>query len=161
MTLEEIESSSLDTLTSHAHRLQVVERQLGFLGSPIAREGDLLDPIGTVADFLTSEEMTPELAQRASRDSLPMPAPENREGYAGSNHVRYWVSGIRDFDVTESSPLPGPRAAFSFSSASRYSSNVFHSHEYVQRQWGRYFDVVDIKPMESGQQCVVLLSYTE
>jgi SAM-dependent methyltransferase len=56
-------------------------------------------------------------------------------------------------------PFPAPRAAFAFSTRSYYNCNVFHSHEYVQAQWGRFFEVLEIRPRAAERQCVVLLTH--
>jgi SAM-dependent methyltransferase len=63
--------------------------------------------------------------------------------------------------LTADSPFPGQRAVFHFTSEGYYNCNVFHSREYIRQQWGRYFDVLDMRPLQAGQQCVVLLSYRE
>ena len=44
------------------------------------------------------------------------------------------------------SPFPGGRSAFHFTEESYYSCNVFHSHDYIRRQWGRFFDILEMTP---------------
>jgi SAM-dependent methyltransferase len=61
--------------------------------------------------------------------------------------------------VEMGSPFPGERAAFHFTELSYYSCNVFHSRDYVERQWGRFFDLLDIRPKGHNKQCVVLMTY--
>jgi SAM-dependent methyltransferase len=61
--------------------------------------------------------------------------------------------------LTTESAFPRPRAAFHFTRDSYYSCNVFHSRDYIEAQWGRYFDSIAFKPLHSGTQCVVLLGY--
>jgi SAM-dependent methyltransferase len=63
--------------------------------------------------------------------------------------------------LTDESPFPGERAAFHFTKESYYSCNVFHSSEYIQREWGRFFDILEMRPQAHGNQCVVLLTYGE
>lgn len=38
-----------------------------------------------------------EFEQFVKADSYPLPAPEDREGYYGDQHVRYWISGLGDY----------------------------------------------------------------
>jgi SAM-dependent methyltransferase len=67
---------------------------------------------------------------------------------------------IHDYDVTEaflSSPMPNEKTVLSWDTADSYNSNVFHHTNYIERQWGRLFDVVEIIPRFSGYQDVVLL----
>ena len=59
------------------------------------------------------------------------------------------------------SPFPGERSAFHFTEESYYSCNVFHSREYIQREWGRFFDILEMRPQGHSAQCVVLLTYGE
>lgn len=63
-------------------------------------------------------------------------------------------------DITAESPFPEERTAFHFTENSYYNCNVFHPHEYIRREWGRFFDIVDIRPKEHFMQCVVLLTYS-
>ena len=62
--------------------------------------------------------------------------------------------------VEMGSPFPGERAAFHFTELSYYSCNVFHSRDYIQREWGRFFDILDLRPKGHDRQCVVLLTYS-
>jgi SAM-dependent methyltransferase len=61
--------------------------------------------------------------------------------------------------VTSASPFPGERTAFHFTEEGYYSCNVFHPHEYIRREWGRFFDILDIRPRDHVNQCVVLMTY--
>lgn len=38
-----------------------------------------------------------EIKQFVKADPYPLPAPEDREGYHGDQHVRYWISGLGDY----------------------------------------------------------------
>ena len=64
-------------------------------------------------------------------------------------------------DLNPDSPFPGPRSAFHWTADAHYSCNVFHSRDYIRRQWGRFFEVVDIKPLHAARQSVVTLTYAE
>ena len=62
-------------------------------------------------------------------------------------------------DLNSESPFPGPRTTFPFTAESHYSCNVFHGTDYVHKQWGRFFEVVDTRPRDAEKQCVALLTY--
>jgi ubiquinone/menaquinone biosynthesis C-methylase UbiE len=64
-----------------------------------------------------------------------------------------------DPNVTAESPFPGPRRAYAWTQESYYNCNVFHSQAYVEREWGRFFDVIEMRPLESAAQCVVLMTH--
>jgi SAM-dependent methyltransferase len=64
--------------------------------------------------------------------------------------------------LTADSAFPGPRRAFHFRDDSYYSCQVFHGSDYIHREWGRFFEIVDMRPLQHAErQCVVLLRYTE
>jgi hypothetical protein len=86
-----------------------------------AQDDPLLPPVGTAADFLSAErppqavwkpllerpdrqwarrlsELDPlQLEQAVRRDHWPVPAPVNREGYCGDDHLRFWLSGYAEY----------------------------------------------------------------
>jgi SAM-dependent methyltransferase len=67
---------------------------------------------------------------------------------------------IRDYNVSESllnGPLPKEKTVLYWDTAQNYNCNVFHHTDYVRREWGRFFDIAEIIPAESGYQDVVLL----
>jgi ubiquinone/menaquinone biosynthesis C-methylase UbiE len=64
-------------------------------------------------------------------------------------------------ELTAASPFPGPRSVFYFTTMSYYGCNVFHSAAYVREQWGRFFDTIDLRPLDAEKQCTILLSYQE
>jgi SAM-dependent methyltransferase len=61
-------------------------------------------------------------------------------------------------EVTADTPFPTERTAFHFRLGSYYGCNVFHPEEYIRREWGRYFEIVDVRPQDHQAQCVVLLT---
>jgi SAM-dependent methyltransferase len=63
--------------------------------------------------------------------------------------------------LNEDSPFPGPRASYDFRTDSFYACNVFHSEDYLLTQWGRYFDILELRPLDAGTQCVALLSHSD
>jgi len=61
--------------------------------------------------------------------------------------------------ITADSPFPGKRVAFHFrDDGGYYSCNVFHPTAYIERQWGRFFEIVDLRSCDHSTQCVVLLT---
>jgi SAM-dependent methyltransferase len=53
--------------------------------------------------------------------------------------------------------LPPGRHVSTFRLDDPYRCNVFHSDDYVKRNWGRYFDVIEILPRASDAQAIVVL----
>ncbi len=51
----------------------------------------------------------------------------------------------------------GERVVFAYTGTTVYNVNVFHSTAYVRREWGRFFEVLDIKREHSSYQDVVVL----
>ena len=78
-------------------RLGALERRLELLKYPIVAGGEVLEPVGVIADF-TNDITDPVMAKRASRDFLPIPHRSNREEYCGDYHAAYWLSGLADYD---------------------------------------------------------------
>lgn len=67
-----------------------------------------------------------------------------------------------DARLDEKTPFPAPRRAYQFRRDSYYSCNTFHSRDYVRAQWGRFFEIADIRPLDAtGGQCAVWLTYDE
>jgi hypothetical protein len=59
-------------------------------------------------------------------------------------------------------PLPDmPIAKVTALTTIHYSFNVFHSHSYIRDQWGRFFPEIEIRPLKSEKQCVVLRRYRD
>src|SRR5512135_3294170 len=66
-------------------------------------------PVGIAEDFFKSFDplacepfmrplaSDPELGDCVKRDRIPIPAPEDREGYYGDRHFCYWLSGLYDY----------------------------------------------------------------
>jgi SAM-dependent methyltransferase len=54
-------------------------------------------------------------------------------------------------------PMPTERVAFRWTTASIYNTNVFHSTDYIRREWGRFFEVLDIKREGHSYQDVVVM----
>lgn len=55
-------------------------------------------------------------------------------------------------------PLPADRLVYRFAETGPYRSQVFHSNRYLERTWGRFFDIQDILPGHHDRQSVVLMT---
>ncbi len=55
-------------------------------------------------------------------------------------------------------PLPAERLVYRFRQTGPYRSQVFHSNAYLQRVWGRFFDIQQILPRHHQRQSVVLMT---
>ena len=70
--------------------------------------------------------------------------------------LRATVDAFRP-DVADSPTLPGERLVVRFRfDGDPYNCNVFHSNGYIERNWGRYFDVLEIAPLSFGEQAIVV-----
>jgi SAM-dependent methyltransferase len=63
-------------------------------------------PVGRPRDFLDGEIFEPQLVELyqsipfqdyVSKDNLPIPSNQDREGYYGERHLEYWLSGLYDY----------------------------------------------------------------
>jgi SAM-dependent methyltransferase len=55
-------------------------------------------------------------------------------------------------------PMPGERLVFDYNPESNeYHCNVFHHSDYVRRRWGKWFEVVAIRPRAHTYQTAVVL----
>lgn len=52
--------------------------------------------------------------------------------------------------------MPGERLAFRFTDATHYNTQTFHSSDYIRRNWGRFFEIVQIIPKGHEGQAVVV-----
>ena len=53
-------------------------------------------------------------------------------------------------------PLPKEKTVFSWN-ANNYNTNVFHTKKYIYREWGRFFNILEIVRCGSQYQDVVIL----
>jgi ubiquinone/menaquinone biosynthesis C-methylase UbiE len=70
---------------------------------------------------------------------------------------------IHDYDVTPelfSAPMPDEKVVFRWRTATMNNTTVFVSKDYIRRDWGRFFEVVDIIHRGSGYQDVAVLRKT-
>lgn len=87
------------------------------------------------------------------------------------NHRSGWMTDvflpmadrIRDYDVSREwldRPMPQDKVVLWWQGRDVYNSSVFHTHKYVQEEWGRYFDVIEIVPEGHDYQDVAILRKT-
>ncbi len=53
--------------------------------------------------------------------------------------------------------LPDTKTVYRFSESGPYRAQVFHSNNYLQQVWGRFFDIVEILPLHHVRQTVLVL----
>ncbi|HEU4855303.1 MAG TPA: class I SAM-dependent methyltransferase [Nitrosospira sp.] len=71
------------------------------------------------------------------------------------------ADSIKDYKICDdlfSGSLPEEKTVFWWPARNVYNSTVFHSKSYIRREWGRYFDVIDIIRKGHDYQDVVILS---
>jgi SAM-dependent methyltransferase len=54
--------------------------------------------------------------------------------------------------------MPEGRHVYRFTTRGPYRTQVFHSNNYIRNVWGRFFNVVSIKPCHHARQSVVVLN---
>jgi len=74
-----------------------------------------------------------ELEHWLERDTMPIPATNDREYYYDDRHFEYWLSGLDD------------------------CLKIQDPDAYIRRIWGRVFTVADIQPIRHGFQSAVIL----
>ncbi len=57
-------------------------------------------------------------------------------------------------------PMPSGKMVVTFRTDDPYNCNVFHSRDYIQGVWGRYFRILDIRSSWVGQQAAVVMQRT-
>lgn len=65
-----------------------------------------------------------------------------------------------DYQVSDSflrGPMPKEKTVLYWGEAQNYNCNVFHSTSYIEREWGRFFDVEEVVPGGSFYQDVIML----
>lgn len=79
--------------------------------------------------------------------------------YNSLMEMRGRMIGWKDLSAeTFQQPMPSPKTVFTWSTARNYNCNVFHSTGYIEKTWGRFFEIVEIIPAgHSGYQDVVVL----
>jgi SAM-dependent methyltransferase len=99
-------------------------------------------------------ELARSLAEYASRDPHPIPAPEDREGYFGDRHFDYWLLGLRDFLCVErllglhgAALAPGHRV-LDFGCASGRVLRHFLCQAEGLDVWGTDFDPLHVRWIE-------------
>ncbi len=52
--------------------------------------------------------------------------------------------------------MPEGKTVITFRDDDPYNCNVFHSRQYIERVWGRYFEICEVKSQNHDQQAVVI-----
>lgn len=60
-------------------------------------------------------------------------------------------------NIPKGSPLPSDRVVFRWRTDKSYSSNVFYTMDYIRQNWGRMFEVLEIRRRFPGFQDVAIL----
>ena len=78
----------------------------------------------------------------------------------GNENNRLVQSMLRiDPDLEEklNQPMPEHRMVYRFAQSGPYRAQVFHSNQYLQKVWGRFFKIEEILPLHHGRQTVLIL----
>jgi SAM-dependent methyltransferase len=59
-------------------------------------------------------------------------------------------------DIATSPELPEGKTVVTFRPDDPYRCQTFHSTQYIHRNWGRFFEICDIRPMTLGIQALVI-----
>jgi ubiquinone/menaquinone biosynthesis C-methylase UbiE len=59
-------------------------------------------------------------------------------------------------DIAELKKMPEGKTVVTFREDDPYNCHVFHSREYIERVWGRFFEICEIKSLYHDQQAVVI-----
>jgi SAM-dependent methyltransferase len=59
-------------------------------------------------------------------------------------------------DIANLPNLPNGKTVVTFREDDPYNCNVFHSREYIEVVWGRFFEICDMKPLYADRQTVVI-----
>lgn len=67
-------------------------------------------------------------------------------------------NNFSDIDELLESDIPGGYKVFRYRDVGPYRALVFHSNDYLEKTWGRFFDILEIKPRWSGVSQSVLVA---
>ncbi len=71
-----------------------------------------------------------------------------------ANDTDFLLTRIRkicsDIDDMLKSDLPSGRTDFRYTDLGPYRALVFHSNDYLQKTWGRFFEIAEVKPLWHG-----------
>ncbi|MBX3419461.1 MAG: class I SAM-dependent methyltransferase [Pirellulaceae bacterium] len=79
------------------------------------------------------------------------------ESGALSRHYQSLVAADTDINTKLAGDLPAERMVFWFNRQGPYGSQVFHATPYIQRVWGRFFEILEILPRHHFHQAVVVM----
>jgi ubiquinone/menaquinone biosynthesis C-methylase UbiE len=72
------------------------------------------------------------------------------------------TADLRDYvvkfrpDIANDPVLPEGKTVVTFRSDDPYRCQTFHSDDYIHRNWGRFFEICEIRPMVLGEQAMVI-----
>jgi SAM-dependent methyltransferase len=69
------------------------------------------------------------------------------------------LATVRDYlppEIADSPTLPVGKTVATFRQDDPYRCNVFHSREYINHVWGRYFEFLDFLPLRLDKQAIVV-----
>ena len=84
----------------------------------------------------------------------------NEDHWLNMPEVLRQVIEAHDPEFAANETLPEGRYVSTFRDDDPYRCNTFHSNSYIHKQWGRFFEVLDIIPSFSGEQSAVILRRT-
>jgi SAM-dependent methyltransferase len=148
---------------SHEARLASLENQRRELGEaeasrnlPFVEGTPMLPPVGRVADFVDEHRLRsnpyyrgPDLMDRVTRDSMPIPDLVNREGYC-DNHFDYWLFGLGDYlkvkEQTDAAGIDLDHArVFDFGGSTGRVFRHFHTHHPLAEVWSSDFNAGNVR----------------
>jgi hypothetical protein len=59
-------------------------------------------------------------------------------------------------DVADAIELPQGKTVVTFRQDDPYNCHTFHDKAWIKRNWGRYFDILSIRPRFNGLQSLVV-----
>jgi ubiquinone/menaquinone biosynthesis C-methylase UbiE len=69
--------------------------------------------------------------------------------------LRADVSRFRP-DIADKPVIPEGKTAVTFRDDDPYRCHTFHSDEYIERNWGRFFEICEIRPLALCLQAIVV-----
>lgn len=92
----------------------------------------------------------PAAARHAVGMRLPLPAVDQRPDPTVRGLVTSSLQWAAD------APLPSGKTVGVWREDDPYNCNVFQTRDYIENVWGRFFDILEIRPLELGAQAVAV-----
>ena len=71
--------------------------------------------------------------------------------------VQSMISVDPDTPTRLENDMPEGRTVYRFTTRGPYRAQVFHSNSYIEKVWGRFFDILEIIPLHHNRQSVVVM----